>query len=83
MPHLAQKGVVMPLYEYTCGDCGHKFPMLRPIKERHDSIPCPKCGGDCSLCMSTCAVHMDYSSMDNFGDVRYAEARAKQCGVPT
>jgi len=73
----------MPLYEYTCEKCGHKWPVLRPIDKRGDPIECPKCRGNGKLCMSLCSVHADYSDIEHFGDPRYTDARAKQCGVPT
>lgn len=33
----------MPLYEYRCTACGHRFEQLRSISER-DSAVCEKCG---------------------------------------
>ncbi len=33
----------MPLYDYHCPDCGHRFEEFRPMAER-DHAPCPKCG---------------------------------------
>ena len=34
----------MPLYDYRCTECGHRFEMLRSISER-DTAKCEKCGG--------------------------------------
>lgn len=33
----------MPLYEYTCQDCGSRFDAFRPIKEADEPIQCKKC----------------------------------------
>jgi putative FmdB family regulatory protein len=36
----------MPLYEYTCNDCGHTWEEVNSIVERWmpTTEPCPKCG---------------------------------------
>ena len=34
----------MPLYDYRCTECGHRFELLRSISER-DTAVCEKCGG--------------------------------------
>jgi len=36
----------MPLYEYQCKDCGHRFDALRPIKDADKPIVCQKCTSD-------------------------------------
>ena len=33
----------MPLYDYRCTACGHRFELLRSISER-DTAVCEKCG---------------------------------------
>jgi putative FmdB family regulatory protein len=33
----------MPMYEYYCKDCDHRFEQLKSIKESH-RVNCPKCG---------------------------------------
>ena len=33
----------MPIYEYTCKDCGTGFDALRPIKEADTAIECEQC----------------------------------------
>ena len=35
----------MPIYDYKCAQCGHRFDLLRSISNR-DPVKCPKCGGD-------------------------------------
>ena len=46
----------MPLYEYQCKKCGHRFERIRkfsdpPVKK------CPECGGKVAQLMSAPAVH--------------------------
>lgn len=35
----------MPIYEYQCQDCGHRFEVVMTIHEREKAKrpPCPKC----------------------------------------
>jgi len=35
----------MPVYEYTCPDCGHRFEELVSSVAARDQVECPKCGG--------------------------------------
>lgn len=35
----------MPVYDYRCAQCGHRFDLLRPVSGR-DDVKCPKCGGE-------------------------------------
>ena len=34
----------MPIYEYECENCGHKFELLRRLSDQDGEIKCPKCG---------------------------------------
>jgi putative FmdB family regulatory protein len=34
----------MPLYEYLCRDCGHRFEVLQRMGEGADGLLCPRCG---------------------------------------
>lgn len=46
----------MPLYEYFCSECGERFTLLRPIRDRDAEAQCPKCGAsDCRPLISVCA----------------------------
>ena len=34
----------MPLYEYVCRDCGHRFEVLQRMGDSADGLVCPECG---------------------------------------
>ena len=34
----------MPIYEYSCSKCGHRFDVLQRVGEDGSSVTCPKCG---------------------------------------
>ena len=34
----------MPLYEYRCGECGHRFEILQRLGEGSEGLACPRCG---------------------------------------
>jgi putative FmdB family regulatory protein len=34
----------MPVYEYTCRKCGHKFAVIQPVTAGRTGTPCPACG---------------------------------------
>ena len=38
-------GDFMPIYDYKCARCGHRFDLLRSISSR-DEVKCPRCGGE-------------------------------------
>ncbi len=33
----------MPIYEYTCSNCGHKFEKMCSLSQSSQGVPCPKC----------------------------------------
>jgi putative FmdB family regulatory protein len=35
----------MPLYEYRCRDCGHRFEVLQRLGDGADGLVCPRCDG--------------------------------------
>ena len=41
----------MPIYEYKCPKCRHKFDKKRPM-DSHQFVTCPKCGGEADLKLS-------------------------------
>ena len=47
----------MPMYEYLCHECGHRFDELRRMAERLEAPPCPACGSKATeLAISAAAV---------------------------
>lgn len=45
----------MPLYEYICPACGHRFEQIRTMAERH-TAPCPQCGSRSEMKLSAFAA---------------------------
>jgi putative FmdB family regulatory protein len=35
----------MPLYEFSCDDCGHRFEVIASFADLEDGGACPSCGG--------------------------------------
>ncbi len=33
----------MPLYEYACTECGHRFEILQPMGAGKEGLQCPAC----------------------------------------
>ena len=36
----------MPIFEYTCANCGHRFEKLILSSKRAKELRCPKCGSE-------------------------------------
>ncbi|MBC7329354.1 zinc ribbon domain-containing protein [bacterium] len=49
----------MPIYEFLCENCGHKFSTLCKVGEE---VPCPVCGGETQRLFSTFAIGSNNSS---------------------
>jgi putative FmdB family regulatory protein len=65
----------MPLYEYRCRQCGHRFEVLQRLGEGGDGVPCPQCQAqDAEKQLSTFATSGAKSS---------AAAGPPACGGPT
>ena len=65
----------MPLYEYSCRECGHAFEVLQRMGEQGDDLRCPACrsvGADRQL--STFAGRATQGSLAGAG------AAAPACG---
>ncbi len=45
----------MPLYEYECFVCGHRFERIRRVAEASD-MTCPECGGSVRRLLSAPAL---------------------------
>lgn len=44
MPRRDLFSVAMPIYEYQCPKCQHRFEEWVKVSEAHGQEPCPKCG---------------------------------------
>jgi putative FmdB family regulatory protein len=42
----------MPIYEYLCSRCDHKFELMRPMSKAAESGICPKCGESAERALS-------------------------------
>ena len=51
----------MPIYEYTCTSCEHRFERLRPMDHMDDEAPCPECEAEAERSLS---VFVSFSSFD-------------------
>ncbi len=60
----------MPLYEYTCHDCGRRFEMLQRVGADRAGVLCPGCGGE--------EVAKQFSTFASAGP----SASAMPCGAP-
>ena len=36
----------MPIYEYECKSCGHRFELRRGIADSDSEVRCPQCGAE-------------------------------------
>ena len=36
----------MPVYDYKCTRCGHRFALLRSLSSRDSDVKCPRCEGE-------------------------------------
>jgi putative FmdB family regulatory protein len=45
----------MPLYEYECEKCGHRFEKIQKFSDALETV-CPKCGGALRKLMSSPAI---------------------------
>ena len=46
----------MPIYDYVCGACGHRFEVLRGINEAGPH-QCPECGGPVGRAFAPPTIH--------------------------
>jgi putative FmdB family regulatory protein len=64
----------MPLYEYECKKCGHRFERIQKFSDPHVK-KCPKCGGAVEQVLSAPAVQFKGSGW-------YVTDYAKKSGAP-
>lgn len=46
----------MPIYEYACKTCDHRFDLLRPMSRMDADAPCPQCDGESERQLSVFAA---------------------------
>lgn len=46
----------MPLYEFRCTACEHRFEQLRPMSQATTAIECPKCQARAERILSSTAA---------------------------
>src|SRR3954470_18863306 len=74
----------MPLYEYECDACGHKFEKIQKFSDPIES-KCPKCGGPVHKLMSSPAIQFkgsgfyitDYAKKEHVASAK-ADATAEK-----
>jgi putative FmdB family regulatory protein len=58
----------MPLYEYRCRECDHRFEVLQSSGEGGESLHCPQCGaGHPQKEFSTFASHSSGTGASSLG----------------
>jgi putative FmdB family regulatory protein len=62
----------MPIFEYTCDDCGSKFEKLVRRSAEASTVACPSCGQD--------HLKQEYSTFAAHGHAGKADAPAMGCG---
>lgn len=63
----------MPIYEYSCAQCGHRFEILQRLGEGADGLTCPKCDAS--------SVEKQFSTFASSSDGKTASAPAGACGA--
>jgi len=74
----------MPLYEYECDVCGHRFEKIQKFSDPLQDT-CPKCGGPVHKLMSSPAIQFkgsgfyitDYAKKDGSKDTKAGESDTK------
>ena len=61
----------MPIYEYHCDHCDHRFEILQRLGEGADGLSCPSCGAD--------RLAKQYSTFASAGNEAGAQAMAGGC----
>lgn len=77
----------MPIYDYVCGSCGHRFEVLRGINEAGPH-QCPECGGPVARAFVPPTIHFKgtgWAKMDRratTAPVRRSETSSPASGSP-
>jgi putative FmdB family regulatory protein len=83
-------GLPMPLYEYECSSCGHRFEQIRKFSDP-PVLVCPKCGGAVDKLMSSPAVQFkgtgwyvtDYARKDSKDSKETKDSKGKDAAEAT
>ena len=62
----------MPLYEYACTDCGHRFEILQRLGEDAAGLKCPRCEAE--------NLEKQFSTFASSSDGKSASVPAGACG---
>jgi putative FmdB family regulatory protein len=79
----------MPIYEYKCGACGHKFEKLQKIADP-PCKKCPQCGGALRKLISSPAIQFkgngfyitDYAKKSSPGEEKKAKSEGETKSEP-
>jgi putative FmdB family regulatory protein len=71
----------VPIYDYVCGSCGHRFEVLRGINEAGPRR-CPECGGPVARAFAPPTIHFKGSGWAK-SDRRATSARASKSDAAT
>ncbi len=63
----------MPLYEYSCAECGYRFEILQRIGENAEGLTCPKCEAP--------KIEKQFSTFASSSSGKAASAPAGGCGA--
>lgn len=77
----------MPLYEYRCTTCSHRFDKIQKFNDAPESV-CPKCGGELERPLTAPALQFkgagwyvnDYAAKPSGGTVDKVSAEAAPAG---
>ena len=69
----------MPIYDYVCGSCGHRFEVLRGINEAGPH-QCPECGGPVARAFVPPTIHFKGSGWAK-ADRRATSAPTRRAGA--
>jgi putative FmdB family regulatory protein len=64
----------VPLYEYRCRACGHRFEILQRLGEGADGLACPRC--------TAAELVKEFSTFSSAGGDRSASDAAPGCAAP-
>jgi len=71
----------MPIFEYQCKDCNHKFDILHKSINNIEKVECPKCKSqNTKKLLSSFSVTIGGGSSANFSD---SSCSTGTCGLPS